>query len=99
MPYPRNYKATSYMDDTVLLDIMNQILSMSAGDALRVEFNGTKALASTRYKLYALLNGLGRKEDFKTKKISGTVLEIRSAVDGVAVKEVKLVTREEETNE
>ena len=96
MPYPRNYKATAYMDDLVLMDIMNQILSMTAGDALRVEFNGTKALESTRYKLYALLNGLGRKEDFKTRKISGTVLEVRNAVDGSAVKEVKLITREEE---
>ena len=99
MPYPRNYKSTSYMDDLTIMDLMNQILGLDAGDRLRIEFGGTGALTSTRYKLYAILNGLGRKEDFKLRKVNGLTLEVLSVIDENVVKTVNLVKREEQEHE
>ncbi len=82
MPYktPRNYKTSKLLDDTVLMDIVNGILSLSAGQTLAITFGSTEAQKATRHRLYSILNGLERKEDFVISKRTNTTLEITNKV-------------------
>lgn len=94
--YPTNYRNSKYMFDTELMDVIDKVLMMDAGESLRLQLAGPAQLASMRYKIYAILGGIKRKADFIVKKTGDASLEVVSR-PAKQLEVIEILEKREET--
>ena len=76
MPYARNHRNSKLMKDDDLMAIIEDLMAMDLGKSIAIDFESTKEMLAMERKIRALLDRLGRREDFKLGRKKNFILVI-----------------------